>query len=214
MVVDQDDIFVNWPHAVDQFIERGGFPARFDKDSAMRVLKELVTEAFRDGQEKLTNVRNQDKQDGLDKFVFRIQIPHRQVVYPVLEKGKPGGKYLYMIHTVLDQEMYQSWSRERKLGTLGDKLPQLAQIKEQVRTQEVKKKVAERKEQTKKKESGGLLLDWPAGDHSRNRKFVTPDELEKEVLQLLMDGVSIKEIEVYKRIPLKLSTINISTEEG
>jgi hypothetical protein len=207
------DIFVNLPHAVDQFKERGGFPGNYDSRVAETDLKRLIAVALRDGQERLVNVRNQDKQDGRDSFVLRIQIPHRQVVFPIVEVGKPGGKYAYMVYTVLSQSMYQSWSREQKLGTLGDKLPQLQQLKEEVRDQEVQKKMAEKEEEERKKQDGAYLLIWPDENHVYKRKYVLPGELEKEVLHLLMKGVPLSAFEVYQRVPLKLSTINLTVGE-
>jgi len=207
------DIFINWPHAVDQFIERGGFPQNFDREAreaAKAVLRDLVVEAFNNGQERLTNVRNLDKQDGKDKFIFRIQVPHRQVVFPVIEIGKAGGRYAYMIHTVLDQQMYQSWSREQKLGTLADKLPELQGLKEQVRQQEVQRKMAEKQEEEEKRRGGAYLLEWLDVNQVRQRKYLWEDELGPWVMALLTEGISLNTIEAYQRVPLKLSMIDIS----
>jgi hypothetical protein len=205
---DWNELWINKPHATNEFKERAGFPPSFSDDEAHDVLKQLIVEAFERDQEKLENVRNTDKEDKRPSFCFRIHPHGRQVVYASVSYGHPEGRYTYMVHTVLSQDMYQSWSREGKLGTLADKAGEsLTGIRDQLR-----KQTAETKEATKMAEKTAEPLDYYLY-HTDTKMFVAlaADQVDAYVTDLFHQGATLKMIQLYKRVPINIK-INIGGE--
>lgn len=194
------EVFIKRPHAVEEFKSRAGFPPSFDEDQAHDVMKDLVMSAFNENQERLTNVRNSDKMQNKG-FCFRLHPEGRQVVYACITYGHSEGRYTYMIHTVLSQDMYQSWSREGKLGTMADKAGEsLIAVRDQIR-----KQTAETKEAEKMADEHEYFL------HQSDKKdpiALKESEIDKVVVSLLKKGVKLTDITLYKKVPLNIK-INI-----
>lgn len=199
MKFDWSDLWINRPHATDEFKERAGFPPSFSDDDAHDVLKQLIVEAFERDQERLINVRNTDKSKKQKSFCFRLHPPGRQVVYACVSYGHPDGRYAYMVHTVLSQGMYQSWSREGKLGTLADKAGEsLISIRDQLRKQTAEMKEAEKMAGDEDKYKYHLFYGEEAP------MSLSEDQVDKVVTDLLIKGVPLSKIQLYRKVPLNI----------
>lgn len=104
--------YINRPHAVERFITRAGLADGCGHDEAESMLRKGLSSANKNGL-----YRNRVG----DAFLLRVALPGLNVVYAVLEPLRKD-RHKYLVRTFLDQEMYQTWSKEGKLTTLSDAL--------------------------------------------------------------------------------------------
>jgi len=123
MIDPEKDIFINargdtMPHAVEQFLLRAEYPPGFSMIEAERILRKLIAREINSGR-RLEN-RDRGWGQGDEEFLVRVHDEGRAPVFVVVQTGVPDGKYKYLVHTVLSKDMYDSWNREGKLGSIGD----------------------------------------------------------------------------------------------
>lgn len=187
-----DELFIKRPHAIDQLMNRAQYPPSYPREKAEEELKRAVCEEMRAGR-TINSTKNHSSEND---FVVRVEIEGREVVYPLIERGNKEGKYQFLVHTVFSREMYTQWSRDGKLGSLGD-LP----------TAEALKNVTPAQQETPVPQSNGAtpLIILYRGDGGTLREKETMEKnVTDTILELLMSGASLKDMRVLKEIEFDL----------
>jgi hypothetical protein len=127
------------------------------------------------------------------------------VVYAVLEPGHPDGKYKWMIHTVLAQDMYHQWSKESRIGTLGDRLSDddARRLANAIKNRKPVRVLMESKKEPEEEEVM-FLIKVKKGNCS-DTKEIPENKVSSYIFSLLKGGTSLKDIKVYKPTEFKLS---------
>jgi hypothetical protein len=187
----KEKFFIQRPHAVDQYrtrakaLKRGTAAISFER--AEQELRHALEDLDMAGE--LKTALRASKNDG--EFVVRIAVPQREVVYALLVPGKPDGKYEYMVPTIFDQEMYQQWNQDGKLGTVAD-----------VAEEEVIAKLAPAIKPT-------LYLRYKNGQGQYTPLLeYTTDDISHQIAQLLKKNVRFEDIQVFRKVDFSMS-INI-----
>lgn len=182
----KEKFFIQRPHAVDQFRIRAKVPKSHTFDDAERELRDALEDADMAGELRAS------KNDG--EFVIRIALPRREVVYALIVPGKSDGKYEYMVPTIFDQEMYQQWNQDGKLGTVAD-----------VDEEKVIERLAPAIKPT-------LYLRYKNGSGKPSALLeYTTDDISHQIAKLLRKGIRFDEIEVFRKVEFSMS-INIGVE--
>jgi hypothetical protein len=163
--------FVKRPHAVDAFRDRAGYdkdtdPVRLEAD--LRHHLSVEAEAGRFLPNRVTG-----------EFVVRVAVPDMDVVFAVLVPS-PEKEYDYFVPTVLDNSMYQQWTKDGKLSDVGAR------------------------QRTPPKLKPMIFLRYKNGDGSEHFDECLVEDLEEYVGKLIKKGVRVVDIEAYKKIPLKI----------
>lgn len=194
----EDQVFIKRPHAIEQFKERAKLPPSYNFDKAEADLRGAICAALRNG-DLIRNTKNHGDPD--NEFVVRVALSGYDVVYALVEKGASDGRYPFMCHTVFDQEMYHVWNEEGKIGTIGD-LPHakaLKALEEQVKAQPKPKPMAAQIDP----DAAAVVIFYKLGNAWCD-KPTKEEELTQEVGKLLAEGVSLKDIRIFKEIPFKI----------
>ena len=170
--------FIRRPHALDRLREYAGFPGDADSVAMETELRRALDEA----------AENQKKNflEGCkhDQFAVRVAIPGRNVVYAILKKPNNAEKnYDFVVPTVLTVEMFQSWTKAGKLGTLEELPPQ-------------KRPLPKLKPQ--------LCLRWSTGDGRDHWGDYCADDIPEQIRKLIGQGVKREDIKVYKEVPFRI----------
>lgn len=169
--------FVKRPHAVDQFRKRAGYGEEIDNIRLEAILRQAMEKQAEDGTNFLSG-----RKDG--EFVLRVAIPKQKPVYAVLAPAAKGKAYDYYVSTVITEEMYQSWGREGRLGSVGDRL--------------------ETKNQQLPAIKPTVWLRYQNGDGSEHFDEYLVEDLDEAVQRLVKKGVRIKDIQAFQRIRLDI----------
>lgn len=186
-----DDIFIKRPHAVEQFMTRAGYPKGYSLDLAEEELRDKVVKAIEKG-----DLLSNDKTGEPNEFVIKVQVPGRKTAYALVERGRKDGEYQFLIHTVYSKEMYDEWRQDGKVCTIGD-LPQAQALKE---LEEHVPDVNEYREPE-------FLIVYKNGAGKEQHEEVPESKLEQSVFDLLMTGVRLPDIRVYKRHEIELKLV-------
>jgi hypothetical protein len=183
----REKFFIQRPHAIEQFKMRARPPKGWGFDRIEQELRTALEDADMAGEFKAS------KNEG--EFVVRIALPRLQVVYALVVPGSPDGKYEYMVPTIYDQEMYQQWNTDGKLGTVAD-----------VDEAKVIERLAPAIKPT-------LYLRYKNGNSQPTALLeYTTDDISHQIAKLLRKGVRFDEIEVFRKVEFSMS-ISIGTEE-
>lgn len=166
--------FIKRPHAVDQFRRRAAFPDDTDNVILETELRKYLDDAAQSSDRFLKGARE-------NQFAIRIAVPGRNVVYAIVQEFT-GDDYDYIVPTVLTQSMYQSWSKDGKLGDVSELPPEkreLPVIKETYYVYYVNGK-------------GSVLNEY------------LKEDVPKRIAELLEQGIPMKSIKVLKEVPIKL----------
>ncbi len=186
-----DSIFIQRPHAIEQFRERAGYDKHIHANLIEEILRKEATAQIADGK----RLRSKSERD--TEFVVRLAIPDKNVVYALVEHGSKEGQYKYLIHTVFTKAMYDRWNEDGKLGSIGDALT--GGILKELKA--VKKEAPEK-----------YLLRWSEPDGRWDSRWITAEEVQKTVLTLLNDGVPFDSIGLFIRVDFDIS-IKIGEEK-
>jgi len=194
----QDELFIKRPHAIEQLFDRAGYPRSYSRDLAEEELRAAVCEEIRAGRTIASNKNHSTTND----FVVRVEIPERDVVYPLVERGEKEGRFQFLIHTVFSREMYQQWSRDGKLGCVGD-LPEAAGLKELHKEMKEAPKPLPIKADVAIEEGNAIIVFYKEHGEWREKRTLT-QELNKVVVSLLLEGINLSDIRVFKEIHFDL----------
>ncbi|MAG64672.1 MAG: hypothetical protein CMK74_02190 [Pseudomonadales bacterium] len=176
--------FVRRPHALLQFGKRAKHPSSdpAELEAILRTALDAVgahSENFKQG------VRERE-------FALRIALDKCEVVYAIVKDAADDKDYDYVVPTVLTQEMYQSWCKDGKLGTVQD-LPitkrELPQIKATLYLR-----------YTDRREGNGT----PPPAHFL--EFIAED-IPDQLIRLLDEGIPLNDIKVLQEVPVDLQAV-------
>lgn|SRR5512136_1762391 len=168
--------FIKRPHAVDQFRRRAAFPDDSDNVILETELRKYLDEAA------VAPDRNFLRGTRENQFAVRIAVPGRNIVYAIIQEFI-GDDYDYIVPTVLTQTMYQSWSKDGRLGDVSD-LP------------------TEKRELPVLKET--LYIYYVNGKGPVLNEYLK-DDISRRIAELIEDGIPLKSIKVFKEVPIKLA---------
>lgn len=191
----EEGVFIKRPHAVEQLMERAKYPRGYSPDLAEEELRNAVVDEIRAGK-TLTSYKNHST---ANDFVVRVELEGREVVYPLIERGDKAGRFQFLIHTVFSRDMYQQWSRDGKLGSLGD-LPQAGVLKS------IRPIYTPPPEAPMPQSNGttSLIILYRGDGGTLREKETTEKEVTDAILELLMSGASLKDMRVLKEIEFDL----------
>jgi hypothetical protein len=178
--------FIRRPHVVDQLRERAGYPADADSVAMETELRRELDKAAENPEKNFLEGCKKEQ------FAVRVAIPGRNVVYAILKTPSNGNQksYDYIVPTVLTTEMYDTWNKDGKLGSVAD--------------------IAVEKRPLPKLKPH-LHLRWHNGDGKEHFGDYCVDDVPDQIRQLLNKGVKRETIKVYKEIPFQ---INVSLVAG
>jgi len=192
----EKSFFLNLRHVFDQFRERAHAPHWTDEKIETR-LREILEEAL----EKDSFLENRITGEKL----CRVAIPGLEVVYAQLQPGHSDGRYRWMIHTLFSQEMYHQWSKEARIGTLGERITEKDEQK--IRDAIKNHTPVKVKMEAKNEEEGGetmFLIEFKKANGTQSIKL-PQSKVSDYILSLLKSGTALKDITVYKPTEFKLS---------
>ena len=175
--------FIKRPHAVEQFRQRAAFPDDMDSTALEGVLRKHLDEATQDTTHFLRGLQH-------NQFAVRLTVPGRNVVYAIVQTFI-GDDYDYSVPTVLTQGMYQAWSKDGKLGNIGD-------LSAEKRELPVLKKT--------------LYLYYVNGKGPVINEY-TADDIPHQVALLLEQGIPMRSIKVLKEVPTRLDVQLLDTTQ-
>lgn len=172
--------FIRRPHAIERMREHAGFSKDADSVMMETELRKALDEAAKNTTKNFLNSCKPDQ------YAVRVAIPGRNVVYAILKKPNDNQKgYDYIVPTVLTMEMFQSWTKDGKLGSIeelhgnGERRP-MPVLKPQ------------------------LCLRWSNGDGKEHWGDYCADDVPEQIRKLLDKGVNRDTIKVYKEISFKI----------
>lgn len=171
--------FIRRPHVIDQLRDRAGYPADADSVAMETDLRRELDKAAENTEKNfLQGCKN-------GQFAVRIAIPSRNVVYAILKPASNGQKsYDYVVPTVLDTKMYETWNVDGKLGTVAE-IPAAKRAMPKLKPQ--------------------LHLRWFNGDGKEHFGDYCADDVPDQIRTLLNKGVQRETIKVYREVPFQIS---------
>jgi len=106
---------------------------------------------------------------------LRLAVPNQNVVYAITETARSIQGFDFVIRNILTPPMFEQWARE---------------------------KIEENKTEPEE-EGSDVFLRYPNGNSNKKLKAVPIAKVASTVEELVNEGVRFKDIEVFKRIPLK-----------
>jgi len=167
--------FIKRPHAIDQFRKRAGYGDEVDNIRLEAALRQALAEQAHDG----TNFLPSRKQG---EFILRVAIHEKTPVYAVLVPT-PDKVYDYYISTVITEEMFQTWTKGGRLGSIREHLASTNQDVPALRP--------------------SIWLRYLRKEASVFEEHYVED-LDDVVKALIKKGVRIRDIEAFRRIPLNI----------
>jgi len=164
--------FINRPHALVQLRKRAGVPSVIDNIQLEAELRHALLVEAHEGTHFLKS-----RQEG--EYVLKVAVEGWNLVYAIVVPA-PDKPYDYYVSTIISEEMYLSWSRDGKLGTLGAQL------------------VAQGQEIPVLKPTIFIRYRQECGNWAFDEHLV--ENLTETVRKLLKQGVRMKDIEAYRRI--------------